>query len=1035
MRSATVPPRTRRLPLKRATWALGAATILALPAQPAAGGGGPENILVIIAPGDPDSSYLGNHYVSARLIPPRNVVYLRQNAEDYSAFANHQLEAVLGEVSNRGIGDHIDYVVVATGSVYRLSAAGHISDNECIGLSHLSLPSAYTTAHLANAILAGDSDEPYGLTTTESNAYSSETDSAIAFGGNLRWVNGSPTLDPDAPRYLIAAMLGYTGPRGNTPGEIVAMIDRSVAADGTQPDGTFYFIKTTNMARSGPRDLFFTEVIDSIIALGGEAEEIEAVLPEGHHDCLGIMTGWADPWVETADMTILPGAFCDHLTSWAATFDQSQQTKVSAWIAKGAGGSHGAVEELCNDGGKFPHPRTHVYYYQGLSLGEAVLRGLRYLSFQTLLYGDPLVQPFAHIPTVNVPDAPTGVVSGTIVLTPQATTTKPEAEIAKLNLFVDGLLLDSISPDEAFSLDTSCLPDGAHDVRIVAFDDSAVASQGRWMQSVTTDNFGRSVSLSVEPAAGDLSTAFTISVSTPVRGIAETRVMQNGRVLAATPNQSDALVVSGATLGGGSVRLSAEAEFNCGDLAYSEVCTVEIDFGGACCAPNGVCRQLSQDACADLCGGTYAGDGTSCSSNPCASCRTGDFDGSSSVDILDFASLQGCYSGPDTPPEDDPPGHQIDCLCTFDFDEEQDVDLLDYEAFSGRLTGPCPEPSNEPPVAFDYIKHIRRHEPSIVEFPATDADGDPLSYTVLTPPVQASLEGSGPTRVLRPGPFATGTDAIEFRVEDPQGAADIATVALRYPDSPPTSFSVEVSALGAADVPIWYSPADLSGRSERTTAFVTWFANDGSDLTLTAPDTFGVSPFVRWVIDGDIRATSETDTIVSLDQNVIAVATYMPCRSLAIRSNRSSVFVNLFPTDIEGHGGGVAPFERIYATDTEGLLLLAPSCAGAHTFRHWKLDWVVQGTGNTALFIGQMNENHTAIAVYANIPGDVDYDGDVDAGDFSEFQCCFSGDSNSPGFEPPSPDCLSLFDLEEPTDGDVDLMDFAEVAAAMTGPF
>ena len=173
-----MPPRKNRLLLKLTMWSLGATTITFLPAQPAAGGGGPENTLVIIDPGDPDSTYLGNYYISARLIPPRNVMYVGQEAADYSTFVNHQLEAVLGEVSNRGIEDHIDYVVLASGLVYRLSATGYITDGECIGLSRFSLSSAYTVAHLANAILAGNTDERYGLTTTEPNEYASETDSA-----------------------------------------------------------------------------------------------------------------------------------------------------------------------------------------------------------------------------------------------------------------------------------------------------------------------------------------------------------------------------------------------------------------------------------------------------------------------------------------------------------------------------------------------------------------------------------------------------------------------------------------------------------------------------------------------------------------------------------------------------------------------------------------------------------------------------------------------------------------------------------------
>jgi hypothetical protein len=196
---------------------------------------------------------------------------------------------------------------------------------------------------MVNAIVAGDATEAFGLRVMEPNGYYAGEVSAVAFHSSLGWAGGASTTDLGAPRYFIGAMLGYTGPRGNTPGEIVAMIDRSVAADGTQPAGTFYFLKTTDYARSSPRHNFFPEVISFIQGLGGQAQQLNGFplpdLPVPRHDCLGILTGWPDPQIAEADMTILPGAFCDHLTSWAGKFDQTQQTTVAEWIAKGASGS------------------------------------------------------------------------------------------------------------------------------------------------------------------------------------------------------------------------------------------------------------------------------------------------------------------------------------------------------------------------------------------------------------------------------------------------------------------------------------------------------------------------------------------------------------------------------------------------------------------------------------------------------------------------------------------------------------------------
>jgi hypothetical protein len=1011
------------------------AALAALPAQPAAAGGGPENVVVIIDPTDPDSLYVGNHYASARKIPSRNVIYLSQTAPDYVEFLNLQIEALLGEIANRGISGHIDYVVMGSGSAYRVSAPDLLSDPDCVGVSHLSLPSAYMTSLLANLILAGDADEAYGLSSTEPNGYFSSCDSPMAFNSSVGWIDGDPSSAEGAPRYFLAAMLGYTGARGNTPGELIAMIDRSVAADGTLPEGTFYFMKTTDEARSGPRDPLFPEVINCILSHGGQAVQIEAVLPEGQHDCLGILTGWASPAVETADMTIHPGAFCDHLTSWAAHFDQAQQTKVSSWIRNGASGSHGAVEEPCNDGGKFPHPQMHAHYFRGLSLGEAVFRSLQYVPFQTMIYGDPLTQPFATIPSVDVPDAPASVVSGEVTFTPEASTPKPGASLLRVDLFLDGALADSISPGASFTIDTTSLADGAHEIRVVATDDSPVATQGRWISQLETDNYGRSVTLTVEPGAGDLSTNFLIAVSASTRAVDEIRILQNGRVVGALTSPSESLLINAAALGAGPVRLIAEAEFDDGQKSYSEPQLIEIDFGGACCMADGQCRQASEGTCAQLCGGLYAGDGTSCSSVSCATCGTGDFDLNAAVDLWDFAQLQDCFSGPDNPPDNDPPGHQAACLCAFDTDGDEDVDLPDCASFVAKLTGPCPVMPNTAPTAFGFTKQIAGFDPTLIELPASDPDGDVLTYSILTPPSQATIEGGGGTWLVRPDAFATGEDAIVFQVQDPGGLTDAATIVLRYPDAPASSFDVEVQSVGETGVSISYWPPDLTGKTQRLTPFSTSFANDGSMLQLSANDPFALSPFVRWVHDGAYGPDGQAEIIIPLNHNIKAVAAYLPCRSLKVRTNRPGIFVNVFPPDKNGQSGGVAPFDRVYTADEEDVVLIAPGSTGGHPLAHWKLDGSPQGPGSTALIVPQMDTHHLAAALYSGISGDSDEDHDVDFLDFNEFQQCFSGDVNDPGFEPPTPECAALFDIAQPTDGDVDLLDFQEMASAFTGPF
>lgn len=516
-------------------------------------GGTAENALLIIDPTNADSLYIGNYYKNARNIPDANVLYINPTNTNYVVWTVNHVDMLFGSLANKGVEDHVDYVVLNPGAPFYISASSIITDG-CSPVSRFALASCYTMAFISTEVRSG------GLTSQTPNRYYLASDTPQGFDSGTSWLNGVPDSGSSARRYFIGAMLGYSGDRGNTLDETIQMIDRSVAAEGTHPGGTFYYMQTTDPARSGPRDPLFPSAVASITGLGGAAQHLMAVLPTGRHDCLGIMTGAASPGIETADMTILPGAFCDHLTSWAATFDNGSQEKVSLWIKRGASGSWGAVEEPCNYAGKFPAPRVHVFYFQGMSLGEAAFRSAGFVPFQGLLYGDPLTRPFTHIPQVSVSDAPTGPIAGAITLTPAATTTHPTASIASFDLLIDGVLKGSALPGGHFDVNTTALADGFHDVRVLAYDNTVTKSVGRWVGTIDVNNLGRSLVTTSNVNTGDRGTNFEVTVTafgtaSPI----EVRVRQGDRIVAAAPGSSATFSVYGATLGAGAVKLVGEA--------------------------------------------------------------------------------------------------------------------------------------------------------------------------------------------------------------------------------------------------------------------------------------------------------------------------------------------------------------------------------------------------------------------------------------------------------------------------------------------
>ena len=556
-----------------------AAAGMACAAGAAFGGGGPENALLVIDPGDPISVHVGNHYKHVRNIPDSNVFYVSSAATNYQEWVNINQATFFATLEQRGIADHIDYVVVAPLNTFYVPASGLVTDG-CSPVNRFSIGSVYTMAFISDEVLSGS------LNIMAPNRYYSGTDSAQALDTSQAYLNGIPSTAANARRYFVAGMLGFNATAsGSSVAAILANIDRSAASDGTRPlgEGTFYFMNNTDDSARNVRAQWFNTTVTSLRGRGATAEVLPGALPPSGSNCLGIMTGDDLLSIAGAGLNIRPGSFCDHLTSYAAMFDQPAQTKVSAWIAYGASGSAGTVEEPCNYTGKFPHPRLHVWYAQGLSMGEAYLRSMQYVPFQNLFYGDPLTRTFSHIPALSVPDAPSASepFSGVLTLTPVATTTNPGAAVNAFDLVIDGVVVQNIGAGQQFVFDTSTLIDGYHDVRVLARDNSFMRNQGRWVSSLIINNHGRAVTLGAPVTMGDRVQAFTFNYSSTGRAVREARLLQGGRVVAAGTGASATLAVYGQTLGAGESTVLVEVDYVDGRRARSAPVAITMTNTGS----------------------------------------------------------------------------------------------------------------------------------------------------------------------------------------------------------------------------------------------------------------------------------------------------------------------------------------------------------------------------------------------------------------------------------------------------------------------
>jgi hypothetical protein len=257
---------------------------------------------------------------------------------------------------------------------------------------------------------------------------------------------------------------------------------------------------------------------------------------------------------------------------------------MSQWIAAGASGTAGTVEEPCT-GGKFPDPDLHARYLAGMSLGEAWWRSTPWLAVQTLFYGDPLTRPYAQPVELELGNLPEGPASGRIWPVIETHSPVEEGRIDRYRILVDGRPVALARPGAIFSIDTRSLQEGWHDLRLLAYDADALRGQSRWRGELIVSNQGRSAALRLPKTAGSITDTFRIEAWASGGPATELRLLANERVIAAAPGGRAQFELPGAAIGPGAVPLQLEARFADGRLARSRPQVVEIAHPGAARPP------------------------------------------------------------------------------------------------------------------------------------------------------------------------------------------------------------------------------------------------------------------------------------------------------------------------------------------------------------------------------------------------------------------------------------------------------------------
>ena len=99
-------------------------------------------------------------------------------------------------------------------------------------------------------------------------------------------------------------------------------------------------------------------------------------------------------------------------------------------------------------------------------------------------------------------------------------------------------------------------------------------------------------------------------------------------------------------------------------------------------------------------------------------------------------------------------------------------------------------PVNDPPVATDSSALVAEDTPEDVPLNATDIDGDPLTYAIVTPPAHGTLSGSGATRTYTPDRHYFGPDSFTFKANDGAADSNVATVSITVTRRDPATVNI-----------------------------------------------------------------------------------------------------------------------------------------------------------------------------------------------------------------------------------------------------
>lgn len=219
-------------------------------------------------------------------------------------------------------------------------------------------------------------------------------------------------------------------------------------AAGTVP-GAWMLMNGADPARAA-LDHTYDAVAERLRDLGRDVRRVPFDTALTGQTLAAFVTGTASLGTTIEGNRLSPGAVVDNLTSFGAvpqnfTTTGEAQVSVARWIARGAAGAHGTVDEPLNN--CFPRRDFLTDYAEGSTLAEAYLRNMPFVYWRNVVLGDPMAAPWARRPRVTVD----GVREGETLTAPRRITlhgAAPDgATVATTALYLDGVARAHVDGD------------------------------------------------------------------------------------------------------------------------------------------------------------------------------------------------------------------------------------------------------------------------------------------------------------------------------------------------------------------------------------------------------------------------------------------------------------------------------------------------------------------------------------------------------------------------------------------------------------